>query len=701
MLKKIKKNQKFYLQRKNICGTLVSAKRNLRLLRRFFLGLKGFIDMKKEFDLGHDKINKLLISFAIPCVISMLINSVYNIVDQIFIGKGVGTLGNAATNVIFPLVILANAIAGLIGNGAAANLSLKLGEKKENEARKSVGSSITLTFIIAILFSGVAYVFLPKLVYMFGCTENVYSYALSYGQIVLLGAPFMIIYSVLASIIRADGNPKYSMIMLVVGAIINIVLDPIFIFGFKMGVFGGGLATVIGQVISFIIAICYLPKLKSIKLTKEDYKINKSVKRTLSLGLSSFITQVTILVLFVFMNNMMTKFGASSIYGADIPLSVYGVISKINSLYISFVLGVSIGAQPIIGFNYGAGNLLRVKEILRKVLMINFAVGIIFNLIFIFFPSQIAGVFISPDDANYTLFMDFATLMCHSFLLVCAFNAMEMTTSIVVQSLGNVLLATAVSFIRQIILFIPLALLLSLVFNKGLEGILYAGCLADSITFIIAGLIFTSEYKKLGTYSAKENEETDTVIPKTYMGQKVVITISREYGSGGRYVGELLARNLGIPFYDKNLITLSAKESGLAPKYVKEQEQTLEGPQSNDDLLYIATTKVIKNLYKQGSCVIVGRCGNYILKDKKDVLRVYLYSSMEDKINRVTKYYHIEKDKAVSMINKINKERKKHYKYYTNTNLDDYNNYDIVIDTSKFGVEETAKILEQIITKIK
>ena len=171
--------------------------------------------------------------------------------------------------------------------------------------------------------------------------------------------------------------------------------------------------------------------------------------------------------------------------------------------------------------------------------------------------------------------------------------------------------------------------------------------------------------------------------------------------SGGRYVGELLARNLGIPFYDKNLITLSAKESGLAPKYVKEQEQTLEGPQSNDDLLYIATTKVIKNLYKQGSCVIVGRCGNYILKDKKDVLRVYLYSSMEDKINRVTKYYHIEKDKAVSTINKINKERKKHYKYYTNTNLDDYNNYDIVIDTSKFGVEETAKILEQIITKIK
>lgn len=659
--------------------------------------------MKKEFDLGHDKINKLLISFAIPCVISMLINSVYNIVDQIFIGKGVGTLGNAATNVIFPLVILANAIAGLIGNGAAANLSLKLGEGKADDAKKAIGSSITLTFIVSILFSVVAYLLLPKLVYMFGCTENVYNYAISYGRIILLGAPFMIIYSVLSSIIRADGNPKYSMIMLVVGAIINIILDPVFIFGFNMGVFGGGLATVIGQVISFIIAICYIPKLKSVKLTKEDYKINKSVTRTLSLGLSSFITQATILVLFVFMNNMMTRFGASSIYGADIPLSVYGVISKINSLYISFVLGVSIGAQPIIGFNYGAGNLLRVKETLRKVLMINFAVGIIFNLVFICFPRQIAGIFISPEDASYTLFMEFATLMCHSFLLVCALNAMEMTTSIVVQSLGNVVKATAVSFIRQIILFIPLALLLSMVFNKGLEGILYAGALADSITFVIAGIIFLGEYKKLGKFSTDKNvkEEQDLVIPKTYNGKKIVITISREYGSGGRYVGELLAKNLGIPFYDKNLITLSAKESGLTEKYVKEQEQTLEGPQSNDDLLYIATTKVIEKLYKQGSCVIVGRCGNYILKDKKDVLRVYLYSSMEDKINRVTKYYHIEKDKALNTINKINKERKKHYKYYTNTNLDDYNNYDIVIDTSKFGVEETAKILEQIIYKLK
>ena len=307
----------------------------------------------KNFELGKDNINKLLLSFSVPCVISMLINSVYNIVDQIFIGKGVGTLGNAATNVLFPLIIIFNAVAGLIGNGAAANLSLKLGEGNEREAAKGVGQSIVLMFILSIVLSMVAYFALPNLVYMFGCTENVYQYSLDYGRIIILGAPFMIIYSALSNIIRADGSPKYSMIMLIIGAVINIILDPIFIMVLNMGVKGGALATIIGQIITFFIAINYLRKIKSVKLTKKDFVIDKTVLKTLSLGLSSFITQGTVLVLFVFMNNMMTKYGAVSKFGADIPLSVYGVMSKINSLFISTVLGISIGAQPIIGFNYG------------------------------------------------------------------------------------------------------------------------------------------------------------------------------------------------------------------------------------------------------------------------------------------------------------------------------------------------------------
>ena len=256
----------------------------------------------KENDLGKGKINKLLISFSIPCVISMLINSIYNIVDQIFIGQGVGTLGNAATNVIFPLVIIFNAVASLIGNGAAANLSLKLGENNKNEASKGVGQAITVTVISSIILGVISYILMPKLVILFGCTENVYNYAVEYGRIICIGAPFMLIYSSLSNIIRADGAPKYSMMMLVIGAIINIILDPIFIFVFNKGVAGGAIATVIGQFVSFVLACFYIKKFKSVKLTKESLKINKDVFRVLSLGLSSFITQGTVLVLFVFMN---------------------------------------------------------------------------------------------------------------------------------------------------------------------------------------------------------------------------------------------------------------------------------------------------------------------------------------------------------------------------------------------------------------
>ncbi len=652
----------------------------------------------KKLDLGKEKINTLLLSFAIPCVISMLINSVYNIVDQIFIGKGVGTLGNAATNVIFPLVIIANAISGLIGNGASANLSLRLGEKKEDEAKKCIGSAITLTIIVSIVFSIIIYLLLPNLVYLLGCTENVYHYALDYGRIILIGAPFMITYSAIASIIRADGSPKYSMILLVVGAIINIILDPILIFTFNMGVKGGAIATVIGQIVSCIMALVYIPKIKSVKLEKSDFKLDKSITRTLGLGLSSFITQATVLALFVFMNNIMTKYGATSKFGSDIPLSVYGVISKINSLYISTILGISIGSQPIIGFNYGAGNYSRVRETLKKVLVINMIVGILFNIIFFLFPKELAGIFISKTDPSYDLFMEFAVLMCRSFLLVCCLNFLEMTTSIVVQSLGNVKKATAVSFIRQIILFIPIALILCILCKKGIYGALYAGCISDSITFVISIFILLSEYKKLKDDNqdivvTSENQKAD------YQGPKIVVTISREYGSGGRYVGKLLADRMHLPFYDKELISLAAKESGLSSAYITKNDEIMASSQyedNNDDRLFVAEVKVIKGLAKH-SCVIVGRCSDYILKDTKNTLKVFLYSDMNSKVKRAVKYYGISKEKAEKQIESINKKREKHYKYYTDRAWKNPNNYDLMLNVDLLGVEKCAELIENII----
>lgn len=649
----------------------------------------------KELDLGKEKINKLLLAFSIPCVISMLINSVYNIVDQIFIGKGVGTLGNAATNVIFPLVIIFNAVAGLIGNGAAANLSLKLGENDKKSASKSIGQAISLSILVSVLIAIIFYLFLPKLVYLFGCTESVYNYALDYGKIIIIGAPFVIIYSAFSSIIRADGSPKYSMFMLVIGAIVNIILDPIFIFGFNMGVKGGAIATVIGQIISFIIAILYLKKFKSVTLTKEDFKLDRSALRIMSLGLSSFITQATILVLFIFMNNVMTKLGSNTKFGADIPLSVYGVISKINSLYISTVLGISIGAQPIIGFNYGAGNELRVKETIKKVLFINFIIGIIFNLIFVLFPEQIAGIFISNNDPSYNLFMEFACLMCHSFLLVIALNTLEMTTSIVIQSLGHVLKSIAVTFIRQIILLIPISLLLAFTFNKGIYGVLYAGCIADILCFIITLFILKSEYNNLGLKNEQIKEHQEKT---TYKGNYIVITISREYGSGGRFVGKLVSEKLGIPFYDKEIISLAAQKSGLSEGYIEkiDQNKTTNYISNNDDRLFIAEQNVIKELSKK-SCVIVGRCADYILKDNKDTIKIFLYSDSISKEQRVIKYYGLNKNNALKQINKINKERAKHYKFYTEREWKDFNNYDLLFNVDKYGVEKVSDLIVEMV----
>ena len=647
----------------------------------------------KNIDLGKEKINKLLLTFSIPCVISMLINSIYNIVDQIFIGKGVGTLGNAATNVIFPLVIVFNAIASLIGNGAAANMSLKLGENKKDEASKGVGQALMLIVLVSLVLGILSFLAMPKLIMLFGCTKNVYKYALEYGRIISLGAPFMIIYSALSNIIRADGSPKYSMIMLVVGAIINIILDPIFIFVFNKGVAGGAIATVLGQFVSFILAILYIKKFKSIKVSKESMKLDKDIFRVLGLGLSSFITQCTVLILFVFMNNMMTKLGASSKYGADIPLSVYGVISKINSIYISLVLGVSIGAQPIIGFNYGAGNKNRVKEVLRKVLIVNLIIGILFNLVFIFFPEELVGIFIKKSDPSYKLFMEFAVFMCHSFYLIMGLNALEMTGSISIQSLGKVKKATAFSFIRQIILLIPISLILSLLFNKGIYGIAYAGCISDGICFVIAIFMIGSEYKSLGKKDYTSEEESK-IKNNSYDGKHIVVTISREYASGGRYVGKLLADSLGINFYDKELIGLAAKESGLSKKYIEEIDEESRKTE-NDDRIFIAESKIIKKLAKNESCVIVGRCADYVLKDNKDVLKVFLYSDEENKVNRAVKHYGLDRKNALKQINKINKEREKHYKFYTNRNWKDFSNYDLIINVDAKGVENTASYIKE------
>jgi cytidylate kinase len=395
----------------------------------------------------------------------------------------------------------------------------------------------------------------------------------------------------------------------------------------------------------------------------------------------------------------MTKYGASTEYGSDIPLSVYGIISKLNGLYVSAVLGISIGAQPIIGFNYGANNFKRVKETLKKVVAINLVIGVLFNLAVILFPTQLISIFGSSNDEVY---LKFATDFCRIFLMVCALNALEMTTSIVIQSLGNVKKATAVTFTRQIILFIPIALVLTRIL--GLYGTLYAGPIADTICFIIVVFLLLSEYRKIG--KAKK-EESHTLVDDTstnnVLNKKVVITISREYGSGGRYIGRIIADRLGIRFYDKDLVELVSKETGMSEEFIEENEQkrkwgsSLNSSYNNDDKLFEAESKVISDIAEKESCVIIGRCADYILKDKEDVIKIFIYNSDENKIKRVVKYYDQDEKNALKEIEKINKERAKHYKFYTGNEWGSVKNYDYMINSDYLGVEKTAELISNIV----
>ncbi len=310
---------------------------------------------KEENILGKEKIGKLIRKFSVPCIISLLVNSLYNIVDQIFIGWGVGYLGNGATNIVFPLTMVCLAFALMFGDGTSAYLSLRLGEKKEKEAGKGVGNGIAISIIVAILLCAITLIFLPQLLNLFGCTEALRTYAIAYGYIIGIGLPFMMVGTTLNSIIRADGNPKYAMTSMVLGAVLNIILDPIFIFVFKMGVEGAAIATVISQIVTFAMNIIYIKKFKSVKIGKEEFKLKLNVLQKVStLGISSFITQMSIVLVIAVENNLLGKYGANSKFGSEIPITVFGIVMKISQILNSIIIGIAAGSQPILGYNYGA-----------------------------------------------------------------------------------------------------------------------------------------------------------------------------------------------------------------------------------------------------------------------------------------------------------------------------------------------------------
>lgn len=451
---------------------------------------------EKRSPFATEPVGKLIAKFSVPCVISLLVNSLYNIVDQIFIGWGVGYLGNGATNVVFPITIIALALALMIGDGGAAYLSLKLGEGDQESAKKGVGNAIVMVTGVSILLMGAFLVFINPVLTLFGATETLREYALEYGYVIGAGLPFMMIPAALNSMIRADGSPKYAMFSMILGAVINTVFDPVFIFVFHMGVRGAAIATVLGQIASFVFSVVYVLRFKSIRLQLSSLCLKGRIcANILSLGISSFITQIAITIVMALTNNLLAAYGASSVYGAEIPLTATGIVMKVNQILISILVGISTGAQPIIGFNYGAKDFKRVKKAFDIALIASEIVALIAFLIFQFAPMSVVSLFGSEEG----LYNEFAVKAFRIFLLFCPLTGFQTVAAIYLQAIGKPVKSAILSLARQIIFFIPTAVILPMFL--GVTGILWTGPVADGLAFILSLGLILYERKQLKTIS--------------------------------------------------------------------------------------------------------------------------------------------------------------------------------------------------------
>jgi len=641
--------------------------------------------------LGEEKISKLLLKFSIPCILSLLISALYNIVDQIFIGNSsLGYLGNAATTIVFPITVISMAFAWALGDGAAAYLSICQGRRDTKKAHKAIGNSILLTLIISIIILLIGFLFPDNILTLFGATEASIKYAKDYFLIILAFIPASMLSNAFTGVIRADGNPVYSMILNLTGAIINIILDPIFIFGFNMGIKGAAWATIIGQVVSFVMAYLYLLRSKTFKIKLESFKLDlKIFSNVIKLGISTFITQLAIVAISLVTNLMLVKYGSLSKYGPDIPIAALGITMKVFSIILNIAIGIIVGGQPILGYNYGAKKYTRVKETYKTILKATIFIGIIATLIFQFTPETIINIFGSESD----LYNEFAELTFRIFLSLISVTCIIKISSIFFQAVGQPLKAAIISLVRDLACFVPLALILPKF--MGIKGLLYAAPIADIIGLIITVPTLVLFFKKLDN-DKEENIKKEIIKPSK---PGVIITIAREHGSQGKYIGELIAKKLNIPYYYKEMTALAAEESGLASEYISKLNEN--SPSIMYDL-YISTTpvqeaikaqeKIIKKIADAGSCVIVGRAADYILKDYKNVIKVFIYAPKNYRIQKIMEMYGDTKIKASKNMNKSDKARNNYYKSISNNEWHNPNNYNLCLDSS-IGPEKTAEII--------
>lgn len=462
------------------------------------------VEQSNQF-LGTERIGKLMGRYAIPCMISLLVGALYNIVDQIFIANAtyLGSYGNAANTVVFPLTVVALAIAVMIGDGCCAFVSIYLGKGDVIDAKKSVGNAIVMIVASSLLLTAVYLIFQAQIIAMFGGTvnEETFYHSKEYFFYISLGIPFYMFGQSMNPVIRADGNPKFAMASTLVGAAINIILDPVFIFVFKWGMKGAAIATVIGQIITAVLAVWYILHMRTVQPLLNDLKIDRHIcGRTLLLGITSFLSQISLVAAMAAINNMLRKYGAmdlifSQMQYAQIPMAVVGIVMKFFQIVISIVVGMAAGCIPIVGYNIGAGNKLRVKDLFTKLLIAEALVGVAAFVFVEFFPKQLISIFGAANESSY--YTAFAIKAFRIYLCMIVMACINKACFIFLQAMGKAAASTALSMLREVVFGVGFALLLPVFW--GLDGVLFSMPLSDILTFIIAMILIYHTYKELNT----------------------------------------------------------------------------------------------------------------------------------------------------------------------------------------------------------
>ena len=460
------------------------------------------MDTGNQF-LGTERIGKLMRQYAIPCIISLLVGALYNIVDQIFIANAsyLGSYGNAANTVVFPLTVVALAIAVMIGDGCCAFVSMALGRNEADKAKRSVGNAVVLSIAGSLVLTAIYLVFADGIIAMFGGTvnEETFHHSQEYFFYITLGIPFYMFGQAMNPVIRADGNPKFAMISTLAGAVINIILDPVFIFVFKWGMMGAAVATVIGQVATALLAVWYLLHMKVIRPAKTDFALSGSVcGRMLTLGITSFLSQISLVAAMAAINNMLRKYGAlDAVFGqaqyAQIPMAVVGIVMKFFQIVISIVVGMAAGCIPIVGYNMGAGKTLRVRDLFTRLLVAEALVGAVALVLAEGFPRQLIAIFGAANESSY--YTAFAVKAFRTYLCMMILACVNKACFIFLQAVGKALASTLLSMFREVVFGVGFALLLPVFF--GLDGVLYSMPVSDILTFVISAIIIMKTYREL------------------------------------------------------------------------------------------------------------------------------------------------------------------------------------------------------------